>query len=566
MDEQEPSRPNARAPRPPIGQTGGYTRTVHGAQTASGQFATVATHPEYVAPRRGPGLGLVFSIMLTILLFAVVAGFMKSMVDKGAAKQAVELGHSFYKKGHYGLAIREFDKAINGGVNTADVYAWKAMAELRGGSYDRALADFNQALSMDQNNTALLIGRAQAEVRTGDFERAIADAAQALSNNPKSIEALRVRSSAYAQAADYNSAINDVNIAETMDKELSADFYATRGYAKYKLGKNAAALSDYDKATRKAPHAVPFLMDKASILKDSKQYYKAIETLTSAIRVAGKKPAFLAMRAKCKMLSGDKGGAAADLNTAIEFSENTSTIRECVEISLAMGRKDLAYEYISKVVELDPSDVSAAKQRETLAAQVGKSPRLVARPKNSESYEKSTITAASLKGLSLDELNNKGYSLLQAGSPNDAIVALTEAVRKDPSSIDARRYIIFALLAQGNAQAAAKQLSVLETMTKLEHSELAKFAQQFAQQNAYGQAATIYERLIAAHPDDFDSRVALIKTCMQMGSNDRAAQVSKAGLTQKNLSAQQELLLQEYMKVVDRPNNKDELMRRMEDG
>ena len=565
MDDQESSRTDLRAVRPAIGQTGGFARSVQGGKTATGQFQTHSGHPEFVPPKRGPRVGLFFSIMLTILLFAVVAGFMKSMVDKGTAKQFVELGHSFYKKGHYPLAIREFDKAINGGVTTADVYAWKAMAELKAGAYDKALADFNQALSMDANNNALLIGRAQAELRSGDFERAIADGALALGNNPKSLEALRVRASAYAQAGDYNSAINDVNIAETIDSDLSADFYATRGYAKYKLGKTTSALNDYEKATHRAPHAVPFLIDKATLLKDSKQYDKAIDALTSAIRVAGKKPAFLAMRARCKMLNGDKAGAASDLSTAVEFSDTTGTIRECVDISLAMGRKDLAYEYISKVVELDPSDVSAAKQKENLATQAGKE-RTIARAKTLVPSEKPTITAASLKGLSLTELINKGYSLLQSGSPGDAIIVLTEAVRKDTRSVDARRMIIFALLAQGNADAAAKQLAVLETITKLEHSELSKFAHQFSQQSAYGQAATIYERLIAVHPDDFESRVSLIKACMRMGANDRAAQVSKEGLTQKNTSAQQKLMLQEFIKVVDTPNDKNEVQRRNEDG
>jgi tetratricopeptide (TPR) repeat protein len=565
MDDQQSSRTDLKAQRPALGQTGGYVRSVQGAKTASGEFSTVVNHPEFVPPRRGPGLGVLFSVMLTILLFAVIAGYMKSMVDKGAAKQAVELGHSFYKKGHYPLAIREFDKAINGGVNTADVYAWKAMAELKGGAFDKALADFNQALNLDPNNTALLIGRAQAELRVGDFEKAIADSAQALVNNSKSLEALRVRSSAYAQAADYNSAINDVNIAETMSPDLSADFYATRGYAKYKLGKTDAALVDYEKATRKAPHAVPFLMDKASLLKDSKQYDKAIESLTSAIRVAGKKPAFLAMRAKCKMLKGDKDGAAADLNTAVEFSETTGTIRECIDISMLLGRKDLAYDYVSKLVELDPADTSAAKQRETLASELGKT-RTIVRSRTAEPSETPTIAVSSLKGLSLQDLINKGYSLLQSGSPRDAMVVLTEALRKDSRSVDARRLIIFSLLAQGNADGAAKQLSVLETITKLEHSELYKIAQQFDQQSAYSQAATIYERLIAMHPDDFDSRISLIKACMRMGNNARAAQISKSGLLQKNISRQQKLTLEEFVKVVETVNDKNDVIRRNEDG
>jgi len=93
-------------------------------------------------------------------------------------------GDSYFAKGDYEHAIRDFGRAINLSPDDADAYLKRGMAYDANGDYQHAIADFGVAINLRPTSPTPYTMRGGAYELAGDKERAIADLEKALEIDP----------------------------------------------------------------------------------------------------------------------------------------------------------------------------------------------------------------------------------------------------------------------------------------------------------------------------------------------------------------------------------------------
>jgi tetratricopeptide (TPR) repeat protein len=162
------------------------------------------------------------------------------------------------------------------------VYVRRAQAHMTGRQYAKAAADYGELLRSDPENASLYLARGEAYRGMGALADAIADYSRSLTLQPGQKVALNARGAAYGEAgelalavADYDKALlldskdsalwngrcwvraaagadlakalSDCNIAIELEP-ANANSYDSRAMVRLKMGDDAGAFADYDKA------------------------------------------------------------------------------------------------------------------------------------------------------------------------------------------------------------------------------------------------------------------------------------------------------------------------------
>ena len=128
-----------------------------------------------------------------------------------------------------GLRVHAHDQRSSAKAATARRLARVARLLLyRKGDYGRAMDDFNKAIQLDPNPSDAYQGRAIVYEQQADYDRAIADLDQAIQIDPSSAKSARTyanRALTYRDKGDYDHAITDYNKATQLDAKLAVAYY-----------------------------------------------------------------------------------------------------------------------------------------------------------------------------------------------------------------------------------------------------------------------------------------------------------------------------------------------------
>jgi len=125
----------------------------------------------------------------------------------------INRGNAYRKKGYYGWAFTDYDKAIKLNPKDALAYNNRGNAYHNKGQFDRAIADYDKAIKLNPKDAIAYYNRGNAYDEKDQTDRAIADFDKAIKLNPK-----------------------------------HADAYGNRGFSHEKKGARDAAIADYRKA------------------------------------------------------------------------------------------------------------------------------------------------------------------------------------------------------------------------------------------------------------------------------------------------------------------------------
>ena len=109
------------------------------------------------------------------------------------AKEHIDRGAAWSKKGDLDKAIADFTEAIRLDPSNADAYFDRGLAFNRKGDYDKAIADFNETIRLDPTVANPFFLRGSAWASKGEEDKAIADYTEAIRLNPKFAGAYRSR-------------------------------------------------------------------------------------------------------------------------------------------------------------------------------------------------------------------------------------------------------------------------------------------------------------------------------------------------------------------------------------
>ncbi|GEM_PF-2785308 len=140
-------------------------------------------------------------------------------------------------------------------------------------------------------------------------------------------------------------------------------------------------------------------------------------------------------------------------------------------------------------------------------------------------------------GPDCNSLIRAGYVQMVGGASQDAVETLKAAVRANPASADARRYLACALVQAGLASQAVPQLEFAIRMAPPTAADLSLLGDACFYAGQYQKALGCYEKALSLD-GRLDAAVAgIVHTYVAMGDTDRAAHACQLALRQARTAA-----------------------------
>ena len=122
----------------------------------------------------------------------------------------------------------------------------------------------------------------------------------------------------------------------------------------------------------------------------------------------------------------------------------------------------------------------------------------------------------------LSLLLQRGYEQMRKGNYDGAVVTLAAAVKSDPDSISARRYLAFALMRNGHSQDAMYQMLIIQRMAKATPFDSFTLGEAYSKMGKMIDAENCFREALKANPNYDPARASLIKTLSSTGKYDEA--------------------------------------------
>lgn len=164
--------------------------------------------------------------------------------------------------GHPEQALRDFDQALQRGLDSAALRINRSNAWLATENLENALSEIEEAIERDPGSALAYNNRALILAAQGEFKRALADASRAIRIDSEFADAYNNRGVTRARLGDYAAAIEDYDRAiQLNDRHVEA--HDNRGYAAKQLGRYREALSSYRQAVEIGPASAAAFNDAA---------------------------------------------------------------------------------------------------------------------------------------------------------------------------------------------------------------------------------------------------------------------------------------------------------------
>lgn len=120
------------------------------------------------------------------------------------------------------------------------------------------------------------------------------------------------------------------------------------------------------------------------------------------------------------------------------------------------------------------------------------------------------------------QLLQKGYEQMRKGNYELAVRILASAVKADPDSVSARRYLAFALMRNGSLHDAMYQLLIIQRMAKATPFDNYTLGEAYAKMGKLAEAEACFKEALKVNPNYDPARASLIKSLASTGKYDEA--------------------------------------------
>lgn len=509
---QAPAKPNAQS----------YIRSAAEAPLA----AQVGIEKPSTAPAVVLFLCGIVGLAVLVGIILVIQRYAESRSDYKLAVQAM---HSDNAQ----LAVQELDAACRLGYRSPEVFLLRASAHASLGQYAGARDDFSSVLSSNPQNTDALVGRADASLHMHDYERAATDCDAILKLKPDLASALAMRAVAFAHSDKFADSLRDCMqfFQVSKDEKARIDIQATRALVNFKLGRPADAMKDLD-AVLAAGQAKPGLrLLRAQCDLALEKTADAVDDLTAELKLDPNSVEALKLRANAYLKLNKQKEALTDLNAVLEQAPSAQLYITRAGIYTDLKEYEPAVDDYDRSMTMKPPTAELKAKRAEAWELLKKYKPMVATIK--ENIANAAGAASSVPQLQqgADALTARGYKLYRAGKLDDAIDALSAAVRANPSSGDARRYLAYACMSAGNCVDASTEFQALMGMNQLNESDQMQYARALTALGRTEEAIEMLKDIVADNPTNSWARLSLIKLYMDAGATVKAMRLSQEGMS-----------------------------------
>ena len=270
------------------------------------------------------------------------------------ARDLFDRGRTALDTGEFAEAVECFTRAIRLRPDVAAAYRGRAAAFLRLNDRTRALADFDHAIRLKSDNTQTYADRAAVLFAQKVFDRAVADCDRVLSDDPGRADVSALRGRCHAARGDTTSALKDFADAISGDPENAPGVLLLQARLHLDCENLPAALADCDESILRDPESSDAHYTRGMVLHASGG---AIESFTTAVRLAPEYAFAWLGRAACHALLGNHAAVIDDCDTVLELSPNLGRAYELRQANGAgrtrRGARGLRHGRSARVVGCD---------------------------------------------------------------------------------------------------------------------------------------------------------------------------------------------------------------------
>jgi tetratricopeptide (TPR) repeat protein/S1-C subfamily serine protease len=232
----------------------------------------------------------------------------------------------------YNAALKCFDRAVTlvpKGRETEFYYLWKyrSLALERLEKPQEALVAISEAIRLNGGkipDISLLMEKANLLTRLKEYSNAIEIYTQ-ISERGAKVWAYTNRGLAKFELGDEKGAVSDYDLAIAIEPKFAL-IYSNRGNAKSNLGDKKGAISDFDRAISIDPKDDAAYSNRGNVKSNLGDEKGAISDYNLAITINPKLGASYANRGTAKARLGDRQGAIADLNIAAQLFKEQNNL------------------------------------------------------------------------------------------------------------------------------------------------------------------------------------------------------------------------------------------------
>jgi len=222
-------------------------------------------------------------IYLDKLFYAGGLGsYLKSKIEQ--KNNYLHAARQYSRKGEYGLASINYDRAINAEHNNAYLYLLKGIAQWKKGHFSAAINDFSEAIALKSEYTLAYHWRGFIHTQLGQYHLALQDYNQEIKLNPVDFNGYYKRGFINTKLRKYVEALEDYSTSLTINPNFFLSYY-NRGFVYFKLDDKQDAIDDYHKALILSPDLVQACYNIATIHQLMGNHNQSLASYAEAIKI-----------------------------------------------------------------------------------------------------------------------------------------------------------------------------------------------------------------------------------------------------------------------------------------
>jgi predicted Zn-dependent protease len=361
--------------------------------------------------------------------------------------------------------------------NQASNLADKAKVEIMLADAKNALVDLNNALQLEPGNTSFYARRAQAHTNLGDYASAIEDWNTVLKAHPQDAIAHAERARCNYQAGqELADSTKSLKIGPTAQAPLYRDSVSqsAKENAQGKtllataIGKYQQALDDLNYAIARAPGNFDLRLLRAQCYEQLGDYSAAYDEYSFLIRSTPKPSSDLYLeRAKAAAQERKYELAKMDVGRAIALNDKAfDAYMLRGDLSLLQNRSQDAFLDYNRALTLAPGNLSVKQRIDSVRLKLANSKTPPTGGAGEWTISQDMVTKDPLKA---------AYQLMEHDQLAQAVLILTDLIKKEPNNLLARRYLAWSCTELHSPREAIEQFEIIRKFGSLNAIDRQKY-------------------------------------------------------------------------------------------
>ncbi|HEY9730556.1 MAG TPA: tetratricopeptide repeat protein [Drouetiella sp.] len=430
-------------------------------------------------------------------------------------------GWALVNQGNAKAALKDFNTALSfpKNISTADAYVGKAAALRALKDNDGAMAAYNAALKIDDKSPSIYATRAWLYCSMNQFDKALADYNTALRCDPGYTAASISIADIYTRQ---NKPEEALKVLLAIPKKYDGfDLFIAKARAYLRVNKMKEALANFQKGLALDPKRDPnAYMDEAYCYGSVKNFNAALAAVQAAIDIAPKNAQYVAQHGYYNQCLGNTVTAAQEFEKALSLDpKNADAHFWRGGLFEQKGDTSSAIQDYEAALAGNPNNIDAKKRLAAL----------------SKVQRHSSVAVASVADTikiipgDYETLMSQGYAKMKAHDGKAACNYFASAVKVNPNSTQARKYLAYALIMKGNSMDAISELQSLAASGAADSTDQRNLGILLLDAKRASEAVDVFLKLVTENPRDTFCRLKLIEAYANSGDLTKAVESCQDG-------------------------------------